>query len=63
VCGQLKTVQGMRQFHLRGLVKVTAAWLLASTSHNLLKLFRNVDRAVGTAFRSTNSTAMGLAAG
>jgi len=63
VCGQLKTVQGMRQFHLRGLVKVRGEWLLACTSHNLLKLFRNRDRAVGSAFGAGKRTAVGLAAG
>lgn len=46
VCGQLRTVQGLDQFLLRGLQKVTGEWLLCCTSHNLLKLFRNRDRAV-----------------
>jgi hypothetical protein len=41
VCGQLKTVQGLRQFLLRGLSKVRGEFLLASTGHNLLKLFRS----------------------
>lgn len=63
VCGQLKTVQGMRQFHLRGLVMVRGEWLLACTSHNLLKLFRNRDRAGGAKFRARPRLAMGLAGG
>jgi len=40
VCGQLKTVQGLQQFLLRGHRKVRGEWLLACTTHNLLKLFR-----------------------
>ncbi len=44
VCGQLKTVQGMRQFLLRGHDKVQKEWLLACTGHNLLKLFRAARR-------------------
>ena len=44
VCGQLKTVQGIRQFLLRGHAKVQAEWLLACTGHNLLKLFRATQR-------------------
>ena len=41
VCGQLKMVQGLTQFLLRGLSKVEGEFLLASTGHNLLKLFRS----------------------
>jgi transposase len=63
VCGQLRTVQGLDQFLLRGLEKVTGEWLLACTSHNLLKLFRNRDRSVGTNFGVGNRPAIGLAAG
>lgn len=44
VCGQLKIVQGMRQFLLRGHEKVRQEWLLACTGHNLLKLFRAAKR-------------------
>jgi len=44
VCGQLKDVQGIRQFLLRGLDKVQGEWLLACTGHNLLKLFRATQR-------------------
>lgn len=44
VYGQLKTVQGMRQFLLRGHEKVRHEWLLACTGHNLLKLFRAMKR-------------------
>ncbi|HUF49282.1 MAG TPA: IS1182 family transposase [Longimicrobiales bacterium] len=43
VCGQLKTVQGIRQFMLRGLRKVRGEWLLASTAHNALKLHRAIN--------------------
>lgn len=64
VCGQLKTVQGITQFHLRGLVKVRGEWLLACISHNLLKLFRNRQRAVGVKpFGARRGLTMGLAAG
>ena len=38
--GQLKTVQGCRQFLLRGTRKVKVEWLLACTGHNILKLYR-----------------------
>jgi hypothetical protein len=38
--GQLKTVQGGRQFLLRGASKVQEEWLLACTGHNILKLYR-----------------------
>ncbi|HUF66994.1 MAG TPA: IS1182 family transposase, partial [Gemmatimonadaceae bacterium] len=44
VCGQLKTVQGIDQFMLRGLRKVRGEWLLASTAHNVLKLHRAINR-------------------
>jgi len=40
VFGQVKTVQGIRQFLLRGKPKVRAEWLIACTAHNILKLFR-----------------------
>jgi len=63
LCGQLSTVQGIDPFLLRGLAKVRGEWLLACTSHNLLKLFRNRDRAVGAKFRARRHLAMGLAAG
>lgn len=63
VCGQLKTVQGIDQFLLRGLEKVNGEWLLCCTSHNLLKLFRNRDRATGGAFEAANGPATALAGG
>lgn len=44
VFGQLKTVQGLRQFLLRGHDNVRREWLLACTGHNLLKLFRAAKR-------------------
>lgn len=44
VCGQLKTVQGITQFLLRGLAGVQGEWLLACTAHNVLKLHRAVHR-------------------
>jgi len=40
VCGQLKTVQGIRQFLLRGVRKARGEWLLACMAHNALKLHR-----------------------
>jgi transposase len=43
VCGQLKTVQGIRHFLLRGLRKVRGEWLLACTAHNALKLHRAIN--------------------
>ena len=41
VFGQIKQGRGFRQFLLRGLEKVNREWLLISTGHNLLKLFRH----------------------
>ena len=38
--GQIKHVQGFRQFSLRGYVKVRAEWFLVTATHNLRKLFR-----------------------
>ena len=38
--GQIKHVQGFRQFSLRGHVKVRAEWFLVTATHNLRKLFR-----------------------
>jgi len=38
VFGQIKGARGFRQFHLRGLMKVTAEWSLICLAHNLLKL-------------------------
>lgn len=43
VCGQLKTVQGIDQFMLRGIRKVRGEWLLAGTAHNALKLYRAIN--------------------
>jgi transposase len=40
VFGQIKGARGFRQFHLRGLTKVTAEWQLLCLAHNLLKLAR-----------------------
>ncbi len=40
VFGQLQTVQGLRQFLLRGVAKVQCEFLLACTGHNLMKLYR-----------------------
>lgn len=37
--GQIKHVQGFRQFSLRGHVKVRAEWFLVTAAHNLRKLF------------------------
>jgi hypothetical protein len=44
VCGQLKTVQGIRQFLLRGLCNARGDWLLACTAHNMLKLYRAINQ-------------------
>jgi IS5 family transposase len=41
VFGQVKAVQGLRQFLLRGSLRVRAKWLIACTAHNILKLFRS----------------------
>jgi transposase len=41
VFGQVKTVQGVRQFLLRSKLKVRAEWLIVCTAHNILKLFRS----------------------
>lgn len=46
VCGQLKTVQGIRQFLLRGHAQVQNEWTLACTGHNLLKLYRAAKRKI-----------------
>jgi transposase len=41
VFGQIKGARGFRQFHLRGLTKVTAEWQLICLAHNLLKLVKH----------------------
>ena len=38
--GQIKHVQGFRQFSLRGCAKVRAEWFLVTATHNLRKLFK-----------------------
>ena len=38
--GQIKQVQGFRQFSLRGYVKARAEWFLVTATHNLRKLFK-----------------------
>jgi transposase len=43
VFGQTKRCRGFRQFLLRGLKKVKGEWSLICTTHNLLKLWRNVS--------------------
>lgn len=40
VIGQIKT-RGFARFHRRGIAAVTSEWLLACTTHNLLKLHRH----------------------
>jgi transposase len=42
VFGQTKRCRGFRQFLLRGLKKVKGEWSLICTTHNLLKLWRNM---------------------
>ena len=41
VFGQIKEERGFRRFSFRGLVKVTAEWMVICLTHNLLKLFRS----------------------
>lgn len=41
VFGQIKEARGLRQFLMRGLVKVTALWQLDCAAHNILKLYRS----------------------
>ncbi len=41
VFGQMKEERGFRRFSFRGLVQVTAEWLVMCLTHNLLKLFRS----------------------
>lgn len=38
--GQIKHVQGFRQFSLRGCAKARAEWFLVTATHNLRKLFK-----------------------
>ena len=38
--GQIKHVQGFRQFSLRGYAKTRAEWFLVTATHNIKKLFR-----------------------
>lgn len=40
VFGQLKIIQGLREFLLRGLAKTRSEYLFACATHNLLKMFR-----------------------
>jgi hypothetical protein len=51
VCGQLKTVQGLTHFLLRGLAGVQGEWLLGCTAHNILKLYRAAQRTARAATR------------
>jgi transposase len=46
IFGQVKHVRGFRQFLLRGLEKMRGEWRLICLTHNLLKLFRHLQRAV-----------------
>jgi hypothetical protein len=45
VFGQAKEIRGFRRFSLRGLDQVSAEWDFICLTHNLLKLFRNAQRA------------------
>jgi hypothetical protein len=47
IFGQLKQVLGFRQFSLRGLAAIRSEWRLMCTVHNLLKLWRHSQAAVG----------------
>lgn len=40
VIGQIKHVQGFRQFSLRGYIKARGEWFLVTATHNLRKLFK-----------------------
>jgi transposase len=42
VFGQIKQARGIRQFLLRGVIKVKAEWMLICTGHNLLKLWKAI---------------------
>ena len=53
VFGQIKQGRGLRQFLLRGLEKVNREWLLISTGHNLLKLFRHSPGIPGNGRRNS----------
>lgn len=44
VCGQLKTIQGLTHFLLRGVAGSRGEWLLGCMTHNILKLYREVRR-------------------
>ena len=44
VFAQVKHIRGFRQFLLRGLQQVEAEWLLVCMTHNLLKMFRAMER-------------------
>jgi transposase len=44
VFGQIKQIRGFRQFLLRGIEKTGGEWQLICTGHNLLKLFRVLQR-------------------
>ena len=44
VFGQIKQGRGYRQFLLRGMRNVRGEWALICTTHNMLKLWRAVDR-------------------
>ena len=46
IFGQIKHARGFRQFLLRGLEKMRGEWRLICMTHNLLKLFHHLQRAV-----------------
>lgn len=43
VIGQIRT-RGFQHFSLRGLLKARCEWLLVTTTHNILKLWRAIGR-------------------
>ncbi len=55
VFGQMKGPMGFRQFLLRGHRKVRGEWKLASTAHNVLKLFRAMKASGKLALLETGS--------
>jgi hypothetical protein len=46
VFGQIKSVRGIRRFVLRGFANVRAEFQLIALTHNILKLYRFVPRAL-----------------
>jgi len=56
--GNLKEVQGMRRFLVRGFQKVQGEWSLATTCHNLLKIFRHAKEVSVEVLKQTRHQAI-----